>query len=74
MMYERGAGLHTIIQAGYPLGRQFPATKLRADLLSFFRWRRRWRRGGRSLAGGLFADTVIHVNSAARLVCHGITF
>jgi hypothetical protein len=26
------------------------------------------------LAGGLFADTVIHVNSAARLVCHGITF
>lgn len=73
-MYERGAGLHTIIQAGYPLGRQLPAMKLRADLLSFFRWRRRWRRGGRSLAGCLFADTVIHMNFAAGLVCHGITF
>lgn len=71
---ETGAGLHTIIQAGYPLGRRLFVMKLRADLLSFFRWRRRWRRGGRSLAGCLFAYTVIHMNSAARLVCHGITF
>ena len=74
MMPETGAGLHTIIQAGYPLGRRLFVMKLRADLLSFFRWRRRWRRGGRSLAGCLFADAVIHMNSAARLVCHGITF
>lgn len=74
MIYERGAGLHTIIQAGYPLGLQLPAMKLRDDLLSFFRWRRRWRRGGRSLAGCLFADAVIHMNSAARLICHEITF
>lgn len=36
----------------------------------FFR-RRRWRRSGRSLASRLLADTVIHMNSAARLVCHG---
>ncbi len=74
MLSKRGAGLHTIIQAGYPLGRQLVAMKLRAGLLSFFRWRRRWRRGGRSLASRLLADTVIHMNSAARLVCHGITF
>jgi len=74
MMSETGAGLHTVIQAGFPFGHQLLAMKLRADLLSFFRWRRRWRRGGRSLAGCLFADTVIHMNFAARLVSHGITF
>lgn len=73
MMPETGAGLHTVMQAGFPFGHQLLAMKLRADLLSFFRWRR-WRRSGRSLAGCLFADTVIHMNSAARLVCHGITF
>ena len=74
MMSEIGTGLHRDFQAGYPLGRQLPAMKLRADLLSFFRWRWRWRRGGRSLASRLLADTVIHMNSAARLICHGITF
>lgn len=73
MIYERGAGPHTIIQAGYPLELQLPAMKLRDNLLSFFRWRR-WRRGGRSLAGCLSADAVINMNSAARLVCHEITF
>lgn len=65
MRFESGAGLHSIIQAGFSLGHQLFAAKLRGDLLLFFWWRRRWRRGSRSLAGCLFADAVIHMNSAA---------
>ena len=64
IMSETGAGLHTIIQAGFLFGHQLLATKLRGDLLAFFR-RRRWRRCGRSLASRLLADTVIHMNPAA---------